>query len=212
METNEKKEINSRYNKRINEFGYTDLSLGWTRPNVEIRLNNLLSLIPSKTPYKSILDFGCGLGALYNIINEDLKVNYIGYDINDNYISHCKQKYSSGRWICGELSQLDLLKFDLAFFSGVFNHKLQNNDEWSFFTETITKIYNQSRFGVVFNLLSDRVEYLTNHNYNFNAERVLSFCYSLSNSVIIDNTALRFEFSCGIFKSTLNLDTLTHEY
>jgi SAM-dependent methyltransferase len=212
MAINEKKEINSRYNKRINEFGYTDLSLGWTRPNVEIRLNSLLSIIPAKIPYKTVLDFGCGLGTLYNIINEDLKVNYIGYDINDNYISHCNEKYESGTWICGDPRQLDLLNFDIAFFSGVFNHKLQNSDEWTFFMDTITKIYNQSRFGVVFNVLSDRVDYLTSHNYNFNAEHVLSFCYSLSNSVIIDNTSLRFEFSCGIFKSTLNLDTLTHEY
>ena len=59
--------INSRFNKKFEEFGDDPKSVGWdTKQNQNLRFANATRLIDFKN--NSIVDIGCGLGDFYNFL------------------------------------------------------------------------------------------------------------------------------------------------
>jgi 2-polyprenyl-3-methyl-5-hydroxy-6-metoxy-1,4-benzoquinol methylase len=215
MKNEEIKKINERYSKRILKYGYNHKALGWTRDNVDLRLNSLINLVPFEVQNLNVLDVGCGTGELKNLfIKNKLDVNYFGIDINCDLINYCNKIHPNSIFKLGTIDSLEesINKYqpDLIFFSGVFNHKRSSSDEINFFETTIKKSFELCKKGVVFNLLSTRVDYKTELNYD--PLEVLEFCFSLSESTVINNTSLRYEMSCGVFKGKLNKDLLIFDY
>jgi len=208
MEENEK--IIKRYDDRLDAKGFVHESLGWTRDNVMIRLKELIALIPNDGSRYKILDVGCGLGSLVDCLeHSDLNFEYLGIDINPRLIEKCKEVYPEYEFqLLNEDFDYDCLVYDYALMSGVFNHIRTDGNEKNFMQSMIGKYFALAKKGVVWNLLTDRVEYNTDHNVNYNVLETLEFCYSLTNSVAMMNTHLRFEASFAIYKSSFDRETL----
>ena len=83
---------------------------------------------------QSILDFGCGPGDILEFFPD---VDYLGIDIDAEYIRKAKSKYGDrASFICSELKDIKLNKpnsFDFVIASGVLHH--MNDSECSNFFE-----------------------------------------------------------------------------
>jgi hypothetical protein len=110
--------------------------------------------------------------------------------------------------VIDENFRYDLLDFDYAVISGVFNHTRADGLEKVFMEETVKDYFELAKKGVIWNLLTDRVEYTTEYNVNFNVQETINFCYTLSDSIAFMNTQLRFEASFAIYKSNFDRNSL----
>jgi len=90
------KQISNIYNKRFDNYNNTPKGVFWnSKLSQDLRLNIILDKIlnNSKNNSFSLADIGCGYGRLYEIIKErnlDEKIQYYGFDINQNLINFCK--------------------------------------------------------------------------------------------------------------------------
>lgn len=205
-----------RYNDRIKTLGFNSVALGWTRPNVEIRLKALINCLPFDISGMSVLDVGCGLGDLY-VLLKDRDVNYTGIDINQKLIDHCVNLNFGCNFICMDIHEYSLhadkhQQPNVVFLSGLFNHKREDKQERKFLESTIRKAFELSTHGVVFNVLTDKVDYFTEHNFNHSPNQIINLAYSLSNCVILDNTVLKYELSVGVFKAQLDDKLLVNTF
>lgn len=205
-----------RYNQRLEFLGFHSSALGWTRPNVEIRLKALINCIPFDISRMNVLDVGCGLGDLYLLL-KGFDVTYTGIDINQKLIDHCTNLMYGCNFICADIHEYSSLydeyqQPNIVFLSGLFNHRREDKQERQFLERTIRKAFEMSTHGIVFNVLTDKVDYFTEHNFNHSPNEIINLAYSLSNCVILDNTVLKYELTVGIFKAGLDDKLLVHTF
>ena len=86
------KSVASYYDSKIEQHGPTSKGVDWNgEESQELRFEQLLSLVSEKNA--SILDFGCGYGAMYDFLKKkghDFSA-YFGVDISDAMLSEAKQ-------------------------------------------------------------------------------------------------------------------------
>lgn len=200
MNPKEVEETIVRYNKRFDQFGYSQKALGWEKERSNLRFHILTSMWNFKNT--SILDFGCGFGDLYQFVQAGKKnanILYTGIDINENLIAIGKQKFSQAEFIAGDILKINFKKkFDFVLSSGVFNFKLKNNIQ--FIKNSFSKFNEISSKGFAVNFLSDKVDYKLEHTYHANPSEILDLAYKYSNNVILRNDYMPFEFTIFVQK------------
>jgi len=71
------------------------------------------------------LDIGCGTGALLEHVDAKLKIDFVGYDLNSEYIAFAKNKYATrGRFYCTSINRAKLFEenFDIATAIAIVHH------------------------------------------------------------------------------------------
>jgi len=124
---------------------------------------------PEKTDQDavSLLDFGCGLGHLYQyILENDIGVQYTGLDVSALFVEKCKEKFPETEFLL-----LDLLKnernelpqkYNYIILNGVFTEKREMDYETmlDYFKKMIVRVYNSCNRGwVAFNVMSKDVDW-----------------------------------------------------
>lgn len=87
------------------------------------RIKLLITQNTKLKPGFKVLDIGCGFGNLLELLPKN--INYMGIDINQNYINYAKKRYRSrGRFICADVTKLRLGQenFDVIYISSLFHH------------------------------------------------------------------------------------------
>ena len=198
MNNKEKNMVIERYNKRLQEFGYSPKTLGWSKSKHNLRYHILLSLW--NLDGTDVLDFGCGFGDMYGYAKQiGIKFNYHGIDINENLISLAKQIYPGANLATRDVFQEGLLqKYDYIFSSGVHNLKLKDN--WDFIAKTFELFNKYSTCGFALNFLSSKVDYELEETYHTNPVQILELAYKYSNKVVLRNDYMPFESTVFIDK------------
>ena len=144
------------YSKTLETYGASAKGVGWNSKNSqEIRFNQLINILPNDS--FSILDYGCGYGALYEFIEtRKFDFSYTGYDIIPAMISKAQNIFTSNKkleWI-SDRTLLDKTDYTLA--SGVFNVKLDIElDKWKSYVLSELELINKlSIKGFSFNILT----------------------------------------------------------
>jgi len=157
--------IAEHYESCLETHGDNNLGVGWPRMNdVQLRHRVMLEVIRSKGPVE-LLDFGCGLSHLWEYICEaGLKnIRYSGVDISEKFIQKSAEKFPDNSYFC-----LDVLKepeklptTDYIVANGVFTQKcnLSYDEMWHFFSETIVTLFQKSKKGIAFNVMSKQVDW-----------------------------------------------------
>ena len=168
--------ISDFYNNRFDKSGPNLKSVGWNKKtDQELRFYHLLRGIDFED--KTILDFGCGLGHLYEYMKKNkFSGNYCGVDILEDFIFHGRQMYSEDKQ--ANFMLIDGTKklpstYDFVVASGVFNNKRHNNEE--FMLETICAMFKACRVGIALNAISAYVDYEENKLFFYSPEKLLSF-------------------------------------
>jgi len=119
------------FDEKVTEFGATPKGVDYTSAeSQEIRFEQLFKIVIPEKEF-SILDYGCGYGALACFLEKsNLEFDYIGYDISAEMIKQAKQnKPKSSKWkFTTDISELPKADYSVA--SGIFNKISGEKDSW----------------------------------------------------------------------------------
>lgn len=149
--------VEKYYTQKIDTFGVTPKGVDWNSlESQEMRFKQLLKILKNTNNF-TINDFGCGYGALVDFMNrEGYSFQYYGFDISEQMIQKAKETHIKldNCFFYNDESSLKFADYSVA--SGIFNVKLQTNEEdWKkYILYTLNKITNLSRKGFSFNMLT----------------------------------------------------------
>lgn len=217
MSLSDKQETIERYSSRYQKFGYSPKSLGWDKGKQDVRFEILTSQYDFSE--KSILDIGCGFGDLNKTLYEKYVNNYsyLGVDLVPDLVNEARQQYVGEQINFRTGDFLDLSfdnTFDFVIASGIFNHRLNNVNNYDLIEAAIIKALSLSNDGLAFDFLSDKVDYQLEHTFHSSPEKILSIAYKYSRNILIRNDYMPFEFALFIFKddSFSTEDTLFNRF
>lgn len=126
--------------------------VGWSSKKEQIKRFEILLNIGFEDG-ETVLDFGCGLGALYEYMNNHYDdFNYIGVDINQEFIDKCKKKYPKIKFKkINDIADINF-KYDWFIASGAFTVYTPIKD----MIKTIKTAFEQVKYGVSINFLDDK--------------------------------------------------------
>ena len=114
-------QVKSYFGKRIEQHGASPRGVDWNSDESQsTRFDQLLKIV--ETPSFSILDYGCGYGALADYMEQKgLHADYYGFDILESALEIARRTHK-GKLNCTFLTDQDPLPIcDYVIASGVFN-------------------------------------------------------------------------------------------
>lgn len=191
------------YSNLFENHGLSPKSLGWTKGNQFVRYQQLTANLNLKD--KSFLDVGCGFGDFISYLHhlgvENFK--YTGIDIFEEFLIEGAKIHSGNNieFIKGNfLTTKFKKKYDYVIASGTFNHRIEGCDQYEYLRQFLTKMFSHADKAISADLLSNKVDYSHEHNFNYCPSRVVEIGYSLSNRILLSNIYFPFEFSLTVFK------------
>ncbi len=148
--------VKSYFDKRIQEHGASPRGSDWnSETSQNVRFDQLLKVV--ETQSFSLLDYGCGYGALADyLVVKGYDVDYYGYDILESAIESARQAHANKprRTFFADTAQLPVCDYTVA--SGIFNFRGEQSFEaWTEYVVGILNEFNQlSRYGFSSNFLT----------------------------------------------------------
>lgn len=156
--------LNEKYSKKnlnlINDF-YPEYyknsknnteTVGWSSKKEQNKRFEILLNIGFEEG-ESILDFGCGLGGLYEYMSKHYDdFTYIGVDINKEFIDKCRKKYPNTKF--KKINDITDIKSNYDWFiaSGAFTVYTPIED----MIKTLKTAFKQVKYGISVNFLDDK--------------------------------------------------------
>jgi predicted TPR repeat methyltransferase len=155
MSKNFIEDINKYYTNKVISYGATPQGVDWNGiESQETRFFQLLKIVDDE-PESTLLDYGCGFGSLLAYVRKiNKKLKYVGFDISTEMIKKAHELYGDSTTWKNRLE--DDLKYDYVIASGLFNVKLeQNENDWQDYVIKTLDIMNSiSNKGFAFNILT----------------------------------------------------------
>ncbi len=117
--------VASYYADCVRLHGETAQGVDWSSSeSQELRFRQLLRILPEGATSFSVLDYGCGYGALIESLNAlGVSFRYVGYDVSQEMVERARRRHADGD--CTFVTDLETLgPADYAVASGVLNVKL----------------------------------------------------------------------------------------
>jgi SAM-dependent methyltransferase len=161
----------------------------------------------------SIIDVGCGLGDMYQYLQEkNFLGKYLGVDFLPDFIKLSSERFNKVPQASFSVCDLEKdklpLEYDYIFLSGVFNNKLSNNE--SFMRNTINKMFASCNKGIAFNAMSTYVDYQDPELYYSNPLEIFDFCKRnltknivLRHEYIVKENSIPFEYTIYLYKEPM---------
>lgn len=150
-------QIGDYFRNKFEKFGPTPQGEDWNSvESQEIRFNQLTKVIDGSHRY-SIIDYGCGYGALYDYLQRvGHRFTYQGYDIVKEVIKSAQDLHSKNSDCDFTFHENDLNPADYVVESGIFNIKMEAKEsEWaSHVIKTLERMNSLSLRGMAFNFLT----------------------------------------------------------
>jgi len=136
--------VKSYFDKRIQEHGASPRGSDWnSETSQNLRFDQLLKVVDPQS--FSLLDYGCGYGALANYLDaKGFDVDYYGYDILESAIETARKTYMNKprRSFFTNKSQLPVCDYIVA--SGIFNFRgEQSFESWTDYVLDVLNEFNQ---------------------------------------------------------------------
>jgi SAM-dependent methyltransferase len=145
------------YTDRFHAAGATAAGVDWRdEASQRIRFEQLLKLIEPRRDI-SLLDYGCGYGALCPIAAERVAPRrYVGFDLSNAMIEHARAAFAGRPWAEFTSRREELRPADFVVASGIFNVKLDSPVQtWKEYVfAEIASMAQYARHGFAFNVLT----------------------------------------------------------
>jgi SAM-dependent methyltransferase len=153
----------------------------------------------------SLLDYGCGLGYLYDYLNEaKANIAYHGVDIMPEFIKTCRDK--TGRADAFQcITPLEKITgtYDIVFASGVFNIATSTDATISkqYVYERLTELFACTNHVLICDFLSGYTDFQQPDAQHFRVEEITDFCVQhLSRRFVMHHNFLPYEFTLVLHK------------
>jgi SAM-dependent methyltransferase len=142
------------YTGKLREHGPSPRGVDWnSEASQRLRFEQLLKVTPAEGGF-SLLDYGCGYGALLDHLGAD--VDYRGFDISAEMVQAARTLHGEGprRRFGTDVDPLGPADYTVA--SGIFNVALGfSREQWSrYIAETLDRLRGLSVHGFAFNMLT----------------------------------------------------------
>ena len=200
--------LRAHYRDAVLRYGDAPEGAQWSsKDSQNKRFEILLDIAEMKNV--SVLDFGCGTGAMLEYMNArggDSSIRYTGCDILQEALDIAKQKYANQKNVrFGFFDDFKTEAFDYIFISGVFNNKIENNE--GYYQDYLRILWERTRKGLAFNMMSAYVDYYDDDLFYEKPEKVFSFVkQNLSPYVVLRNDyqvkpgVIPFEFAVYVYR------------
>ena len=125
--------VKSYFEDRIEAHGASPRGVDWNSEfSQEIRFEQLLKICDPSIPF-SILDYGCGYGALADTLaKKGFQAAYYGFDIVEKMLTTAREQHA-GKSNCSFISDGNALPVcDYVVSSGIFNYRAQiSAEDWA---------------------------------------------------------------------------------
>jgi SAM-dependent methyltransferase len=178
-------EVAAYYNGKLAEYGPSHRGADWSTEEAQILRFSQLSRVFEGDKGFSLLDYGCGYGALLDFLARiEVDCDYTGFDISESMIEAAREHTEPGsrdRSRPRFLGPRDALsEADYVLASGVLNVRLGNPvEEWaSYVDDMIVELDRLSLKGFAFNVLTtySDPEHMREHLYYADPGRCFDFC------------------------------------
>lgn len=195
---NDRDRLLGYYREHINKFGINTFGgVSWSsKQNQEVRFRVLSEI--GDLNNSSVLDVGCGFGSFYKFLSTRFSgISYTGIDIVPEMINTCRQNFPGVSFLEGDISQVNLNKFDFVFASGTLSFKVENYKQIYF--DMIRKMYDLSTIGTGFNLLLAE-HHIDDHEFaTYTIEEIKKYCSTISNRMVIRQDYLPYDFTVYLY-------------
>lgn len=144
------------YTQKLLEHGETAQGVDWkSEASQRLRFDQLLRVQIDGSA--SILDFGCGFGALLDYLRAlDRHPPYVGFDVSALMVERARSRHAGASLASFTTDADSLQPADYVMASGIFNVKLETPaPKWQeYVTSTLKRIDTLARRGFAFNALS----------------------------------------------------------
>jgi len=190
-----------RYSSRLAEHGVTPQALGWMDGRQELRFAALTELLPVGR-LRSVLDVGCGFGDLSAYLRSaGFQGTYTGIDFVPQLIEAGQKLYPAEDLRVSDVAEISAdERYDLVVESGIFNSRLEHEDNWTHIETTLEKMFALCEVAVTGDFLSAQVDFTQADAYYTASEKVLEYAKSLTRRVMVRHDYLPFEFAVYMFK------------
>ena len=180
-------EINSEYSRRFEKFGPTAKGVFWaSTARQEKRFDLILEEIQKISRNHFVLeiaDIGCGYGSFVDYLNKHVtqnRFNYEGFDINPDFIEHCRSKFTEKnlRFIIGSRPSS---KKHFITMSGTYNLATTTNVSlWEqYLFSCLSECWAYTKTAMIFNLQTSKKSKISSQNiYYANISDIIDFCVS----------------------------------
>jgi cyclopropane fatty-acyl-phospholipid synthase-like methyltransferase len=172
--------IANYYDEKLRDFGTTPKGVDWKDDFSQIKRLNILLEVVDDMEHFSILDYGCGYGALYDALIERFdSFSYVGTDVSPSMLETLKLRYTDNEnvsVVAPEVAKRS--KFDFVVASGIFNVKFADVSDWEEYVfRTLDEMFQICQEGYATNFLSAHSDkdFQKEHLYYAEPARVLSY-------------------------------------
>lgn len=173
--------IVSYFSQKLGEFGATARGVDWNSEASQVlRFRQLLRILDGAVAC-SIVDIGCGYGALSDqLLNLDVTFEYLGLDLSREMIAAAQARRPHHPSIAFSVGSVPDRPRDYCVASGIFNVKLGTaNQEWlAYILRTLDLMHEYSVKGFAFNALTSYsdAEKMRNDLYYADPLRIFDHC------------------------------------
>lgn len=172
--------------EKFQEHGATAKGVDWNdEQEMFFRYGKILKVLdrdfdrPSSPP--TLLDVGCGWGGLLQYsMDQQIDLRYTGIDVVQEMVDHARERFPEGQFIHGDVFNLTgQSAYDYVVCNAIMTQKLEFSipEMDSFCRRLIRKMFDLSRFGVSFNLMSTQVNFMVDNLFYKNPLEMLQFCF-----------------------------------
>ena len=202
--SNDFERVKTMYREGFEKFGDSTEALLTPKGRQEERFGLLAEYLSSGD---RILDFGCGLGYLYEYLQQHTTVDftYHGVDLSEEFITTCDSKFANDPNCSFELIDPESIpsdKFDIVFCSGVFNINYSSNREShiEYVYGKLEELFARTERLLVTDFLSPNVDYQQEDSFHVEYGSLLDFCQTkLSRRWLLRHDVLPYEVTLLVF-------------
>jgi SAM-dependent methyltransferase len=203
VKTEDRLDYIQRYEKRLQEFGYSPATLGWgIHGRQEVRFSVLAELV-FRAPNSSVLDVGCGFADLYGFLQtRGWNGRYTGIDIVPGLLKVARERHHGIDVkeidVTDESAKID--DYDFVIASGAFNAALPAGNNQVHIELALQRMYQCSRQAVCVDFLSSHVDFQKEGAFHTDPAWAISVAKRLSRRVSLRHDYMPYEFSVFLFR------------
>lgn len=145
------------YARKLEQHGETPRGVDWnSEDGQQLRFTQLLKVVDSDERF-SILDLGCGYGALVEALQSRFSAfEYLGLDVAGEMVEAARRRFGGHAGVRFETGASASQPMDFAVASGIFNVRMQRTpEEWrTYVNDTLDVLHTASTRGFAFNCLT----------------------------------------------------------